>query len=123
MKIFARNLQNIMQSKYEMSMMGELTYFLGFKLNKYKDDIFISQTKYVHDLLKKFDLTYCSSATIPMANATKLELNTKETKVDISNYRGMVGSFLYLTASRPDIMFSTCLPVQDFRLIQENLIR
>ena len=44
-----------------------------------------------------------------MATATKLEINTKETKVDISNYRGMVGSLLYLTASRPDIMFSTCL--------------
>ena len=43
------------------------------------------------------------------ATATKLEINTKETKVDISNYRGMVGSLLYLTASRPDIMFSTCL--------------
>ena len=44
-----------------------------------------------------------------MATATKLELNTKETKVDISNYRDMVGSLLYLTGSRPDIMFSTCL--------------
>ena len=44
-----------------------------------------------------------------MATATKLEINTKETKVDISNYRGMVGSLIYLTASRPDIMFSTCL--------------
>ena len=71
--------------------------------------IFISQTKYIYDLLKKFDLTECSSAKTPMATATKLEINTKETKVDISNYRGMVGSLLYLTASRPDIMFSTCL--------------
>ena len=44
-----------------------------------------------------------------MATATKLEVNTKEAKVDISNYRGMVGSLLYLTASRPDIMFATCL--------------
>ena len=57
----------------------------------------------------KFDLTDCSSAKTPMATATKLEVNTKEPKVDISNYRGMVGSLLYLTASRPDIMFATCL--------------
>ena len=56
-----------------------------------------------------FELNDCSSAKTPMATATKLELNTKETKVNISNYRGMVGSLLYLTANRPDIMFSTCL--------------
>ena len=98
-----------MQSKYEISMMGELTYFLGFQVKQVKDENFIIQTKYIYDLLKKFDLTYCSSAKISMATTTKLELNTKESKVDISNYRGMVGSLLYLTATRPNIMFSTCL--------------
>ena len=55
-----------------------------------------------------FDLIDCSSAKTPMATF-KLELNTKESKVDISNYRGMVGSLLYLTTSRPDIMFDICL--------------
>ena len=99
----------LMQSKYEMSMMGELTYFLGLQVKQVKDGIFISQTKYIYDLFKKFDFTECSSAKTPMATATKLEINTKETKVDISNYRGMVGSLLYITASTPDIMFSTCL--------------
>ena len=67
----------LMQSKYEMSMMGELVYFLGLQVKQVKDDIFISQTKYIHELLKKFDLTDCSSAKTPMAIATKLELNTK----------------------------------------------
>ena len=99
----------LMQSKYEMSMIGELTYFIGLQVKHVKDGIFISQTKYFYDLLKKFDLTDCSSAITPMATATKLEMNTKESKVDISNYRGMVGSLLYLTASRPNIMFATCL--------------
>ena len=51
----------------------------------------------------------CTSAKTPKATATKLELNTTEKSVDISSYRGMVGSLLYLTASRPDIMFATCL--------------
>ena len=92
------------QSKYEMSMMGELTYFLGSQVKQVKDGIFISQTKYIYDQLKKFDLTEGSSVKTPMA--TKLDINTKERKVDISNYTGMVGSLLYLTASRPDIMFS-----------------
>ena len=104
-----RKFAKLMQSKYEMSMMGELTYFLGLQVKQVKDGIFISQTKYIYDLLKKFDLTDCSSAKTPMATATKLEVNTKESKVDISNYRGMVDSLLYLTASRPDIMFATCL--------------
>ena len=89
--------------------MGELTFFLGLLFKQVKDGIFISPTKYVHDLLKKFELTDCSSAKTPMATTTKLEINTRESKVDISNYIGMVGSLLYLTASRPDIMFATCL--------------
>ena len=104
-----KKLAKLMQSKYEMSMMDEMTYFLGLQFKQVKDGIFISQTKYIYDLFKKFDLTDYISAKTPMATATKLELNTKETKVDISNYRGMVGSLLYLTASRHDIMFSTCL--------------
>ena len=98
-----------MQSKYEMSMMGELTYFLGLQVKQVSDGIFISQTKYIHDLLKKFDLMDCTSAKTLMATTTKLELNTTEKSVDISSYRGMVGSLLYLTASRPDIMFATYL--------------
>ena len=99
----------LMQSKYKMSMMGELKYFLGLQFKQVKDGIFISRTKYIYDLLKKFDLTDCSSPKTPMTTGTKLEVNTKESMVDISNYRGIVGSLLYLTPSRPDIMFATCL--------------
>ena len=100
---------NLMKSQYEMSMMGELTYFLGLQVKQVKEGIFINQTKYIYDLLKKFDLMDCKEAKTPMPTATKLELSPNEKSVDISNYRGMVGSLLYLTASRPDIMFSTCL--------------
>ena len=99
----------LMQSKYEMSMMGELTYFLGLQVKQVKDNFFLSQIKYIYDILKKFDLTDCGSAKTPMATVTKLELNTRDSKVDISNYRGMVGSLLYLTASRYDIILATCL--------------
>ena len=59
--------------------------------------------------LRNFDLMDCKEAKTPMPTATKLEINPNEKSVDISNYRGMVGSLLYLTASRPDIMFSTCV--------------
>ena len=64
---------------------------------------------YIYDLLKKFHSMDCKEAKTPMATATKLEINPNEKSVDISNYRSMVGSLLYLTSSRPDIMFSTCL--------------
>ena len=104
-----KRFSKLMQSRYEMSMMGELTFFLGLQVSQRKDGIFINQAKYIKDLLKKFDLEDCSSAKTPMATATKLDEDSKGKKVDISVYRGMVGSLLYLTASRPDIMFATCL--------------
>ena len=73
----------LMQSKYTMSMMGELTYFLGLQVKQLKDGIFIIHTKYIYDIFKKIDLTDYSSAKTLMSTATKLELNTKESKVDI----------------------------------------
>ena len=106
---FCSKFAKLMQSKYEMSIMGELTYFLSLQVKQVNDGIFINQTKYIYDLLKKFDLSDCSSAKTPMATASKLELNTKESKIDISNYRVMVVSLLYLIESRPDIIFATCL--------------
>ena len=74
-----------------------------------KHGIFISQTKYVNELLSKFGFKDCSSMKTPMATATKLDQDVKGKPVDITAYRGMIGSLLYLTSSRPDIMFATCL--------------
>ena len=99
----------LMQSKYEMSMMGELTYFLGLHVSQRNDGIFICHSKYLRDLLKKYGLEDASNAKTPMATATKLDQDDPCKSVDITSYRGMIGSLLYLTASRPDIMFSTCL--------------
>ncbi|KAL8123749.1 hypothetical protein AgCh_011662 [Apium graveolens] len=94
----------LMQSEYEMSMMRELSYFLGLQVNQRSDGIFISQTKYIKDLLKNFGMVDCSPASTPMSTATKLDEDKKGKSVDISSYRVMIGSLLYLTASRPDIM-------------------
>ncbi|KAL8155216.1 hypothetical protein AgCh_000556 [Apium graveolens] len=98
----------LMQSRYQMSMMGELSYFLGLQVKQNEEGIFICQTKYTRNLLKKFGMQDCSSASTPMATATKLDKDTGKS-VDITDYRGMIGSLLYLTASRPDIMYATCL--------------
>ena len=75
----------LMQSRYEMSTMGKPTYFIGLQVKQVKDDIFISQSKYIYDLLKKLDLSHCTPAKTHRATITKLELNTKDSKVDISS--------------------------------------
>ena len=104
-----KRFSKLMQSKYEMSMMGELNFFLGLQVSQKTDGTFICQSKYVRDLLKKYHLEDSAPAKTPMPTATKLDQDKTGKKVDITSYRGMIGSLLYLTASRPDIMFATCL--------------
>ena len=99
----------LMHSRYAMSMMGELTFFLGLQVHQRSEGIFISQAKYVKDLLKKFDLVECSHAKTLMSNAVKLDADEKGKSVNITTYRGMIGSLLYLIANKPDIMFATSL--------------
>ncbi|KAJ9542522.1 hypothetical protein OSB04_029028 [Centaurea solstitialis] len=100
---------NLMSTNYEMSMMGELSFFLGLQVKQTKEGIFINQSKYTKDLLKKFSFESCSPMKTPMAPPLKLDSDPNGNSVNITEYRGMIGSLLYLTASRPDIMFSTCL--------------
>ena len=85
--------------KYKMSMMGELTYFLGLQIKQSKKCIFISQGKYVSDMLKKFGLTSCSSMKTPIAPPLTLDKDSKGISVNMTLYRGMIGSLLYLTTS------------------------
>jgi hypothetical protein len=99
----------LMQGKFEMSMMGELKFFLGLQISQRQDGIFICQSKYVKELLKKYKMEDSASARTPSSTAVKLGVCERSAKVDITSYRGMIGSLLYLTASRPDIMYATCL--------------
>ena len=92
-----------------MSLMGELKFFLGLQVKQTLDGIYIHQTKYANELLKKFKLDDCKTMSTLMHPSSTLRLDDKDQKVDKKVYRGMIGSLLYLTASRPDIMFSVCL--------------
>ena len=92
-----------------MSMMGKMNYFLGLQIKQLKDGIFINQSKYCKELLKKFDMDNCKSIHMPMGSGTYVDQDESGISIDITKYRGMIGSLLYLTASRPDIMFSVCL--------------
>ena len=98
-----------MQGEFEMSMMGELNYFLGLQIKQLDHGTFLSQTKYCKELLKKFDMENCKESTTPMGTNCYLDSDEKGTSVDQTKFRGLIGSLLYLTASRPDIMFSVCL--------------
>jgi hypothetical protein len=95
--------------KFEMSMMGELNYFLGFQVKQLKEGTFISQTKYTQDLLKRFGMKDAKPAKTPMGTDGHLDLNKGGKSVDQKAYRSMIGSLLYLCASRPDIMLSVCM--------------
>jgi hypothetical protein len=96
----------VMMKKFEMSMMGELTYFLGFQVKQLKDGTFISQMKYTQDLLKRFGMKDAKPAKTPMGTNGHVDLNKGGKSVDQKAYRSMIGSLLYLCASRPDIMLS-----------------
>ena len=98
-----------MHSEFEMSMMGELNFFLGLQIKQLKEGTFINQAKYTRDLLKKFNLEEVKAKNTPMGSSIKLDMDEKGKSVDQTKYRGMIGSLLYLTASRPDIMYSVCL--------------
>lgn len=97
---------DVMKKEFEMSMCGELTYFLGLQVKQMVDGMFISQAKYARDLVKKFGLDTLNSAKTPMATHEKLHQDAAGKSVDQTMYRSMIGSLLYLTASRPDIAFS-----------------
>ncbi|KAJ9566700.1 LOW QUALITY PROTEIN: hypothetical protein OSB04_002666 [Centaurea solstitialis] len=101
--------EQIMKSRFQMSMMGELTFFLGLQVRQTPQGIFINQSKYTLDILKRFDFTGPKSASTPMSTSFQLDADTSGNPVDQKVYRAIIGSLLYLTASRPDIMFATCV--------------
>jgi hypothetical protein len=94
---------------FEMSMMGVLTFFLGFQIKQAKEGTFISQTKYTHDILKKFGMDKAKPIKSPMGTNSHLDLDLGGTLVDQKVYRSMIGSLPYLCASRPDIVLSVCM--------------
>jgi hypothetical protein len=104
-----KSLDRIMIHKFEMSMMGELKYFLGFQIKKLQEGTFICQTKYIQDILKKFGIKNAKPIKTPMGTNGHLDLDTRGKYVDQKVYRSMIGSLLYLCASRPDIMLYVCM--------------
>ena len=102
----AHGFSKLMQTEFEMSMIGELTHFLGLQIHQQDSGIFLSQSKYAKNLVKKFVLESASFVKTPMSPNVKLIVDLLGKSVDPSLYKSMIGSLLYLTASRPDISYS-----------------
>jgi hypothetical protein len=98
-----------MTDRFEMSMMGELKYFLGFQIKPPEDGTFISQTKYTHDLLKKFGVDKTKPIKTPMGTNGHLDFDIGGKSIDQKVYHSMIDSLLYLCGSRPDIILSVCM--------------
>ncbi|GKB17284.1 putative ribonuclease H-like domain-containing protein [Tanacetum coccineum] len=113
--------KKLMHEKFQMSSMGELTFFLGLQVEQKKDGIFISQNKYVGEILKKFGFTEVKTASTPMETQKPLLKDEDGEEVDVHMYRSMIGSLMYLTSSRPDIMFAVKAK-KSVRLMIEKLI-
>nr|GFC50264.1 ribonuclease H-like domain, reverse transcriptase, RNA-dependent DNA polymerase [Tanacetum cinerariifolium] len=98
----------LMHKRFQMSSMGEFTFFLGLQVKQSEEGIFISQDKYVPEILKKFDFSSVRTTSTPIETHKPLIKDEEAADVDVHLYRSMIGSLMYLTASRPEIMFSVC---------------
>jgi hypothetical protein len=98
-----------MSREFEMSMMGELQFFLRLQIKQSKEGTFVHQAKYTKDIVRKFKMEDSKAMTTPMSMTMALDADEEGEHVDQKEYRSMIGSLLYLTATRPDIQFSVCL--------------
>jgi hypothetical protein len=102
----------MMEKEFQMSMMEELTFFLGIQVKQMKQGTFVHQAKYTKDLMKKFNMVELKPVSTPMSMATSLDPDKNDEVVDQREYRSIIGSLLYLTATRLYIQFIMCLCVR-----------
>nr|GEY38000.1 hypothetical protein [Tanacetum cinerariifolium] len=107
-KSWCDEFEALMKSRFQMSSMGELTLFLGLQVKQRENRIFISQDKYVAEILKKFDFMSVKTASTLIKRKKPLVKDAGAADVDVHLYRSMIGSLIYLTASRHDIMYAVC---------------
>ncbi|CAM8912977.1 unnamed protein product [Rhodiola kirilowii] len=103
-----KSFTKLLESEFEMSMVGELTFFLGIQVRQLENGTEISQQKYLSEVVKKYGLGDSKHVNTPSSPNESLIKDDASPRTDATRYRGMIGSLLYLTTSRPDIMFSVC---------------
>ncbi|GJX42733.1 putative ribonuclease H-like domain-containing protein [Tanacetum coccineum] len=107
-KYLCDKFEGLMHKRFQMSSIEELTLFLGLQVQQKEDGIFISQDKYMVKILKKFDFATVKTASTPIETNKALVKDEETEAVDVHLYRSMIRSLMYLTTSRPDIMFAVC---------------
>ncbi|GJR41733.1 retrovirus-related pol polyprotein from transposon TNT 1-94 [Tanacetum coccineum] len=100
---------NMMTTKFKMLMMGQMSFFLGLQISQSPRGIFLNQSKYASEIIKKYGLRTSDSVDTPMVEKNKLDEDLQGTPVDATLYRGMIGSLMYLTSSRPNLIYAVCL--------------
>ncbi|GJZ83905.1 retrotransposon protein, putative, unclassified [Tanacetum coccineum] len=98
-----------MTTKFKMSMMGQMSFFLGLQNSQSHRGIFINQFKYASKIVKKYGMLSSDSVDTPMVEKSKLDKDLQGKPIDATLYRGMIGSLMYLTSSRPDLIYAVCL--------------
>jgi hypothetical protein len=98
-----------MSREIDMSMMGDLQFFLGLQMKRSKEGTFVHQAKYTKDIVRKFKMEDSNAMATPMSTTTALDADEEGEHVDQKEYRSMIWSLLYLMATRPDIHFLVCL--------------
>jgi hypothetical protein len=93
-----------MQNEFQMSLFGELSFFLGLQIHQSNEGIFISQTKYIREMIKRFGMEDCKLVTTPMKTSYNLRKDDDSMSTYQRQYRSMIGSLLYVTTSRLDVM-------------------
>ena len=107
--LLVESFKETMSKSFNMSMLGELNYFLGLQVNQKEEGIEIHQQKYVSDILKKYPMEQVKYFPTPLSISSRKGIDLESKKVNETTYRGMIGSLMYLTASRPDISFAPIL--------------
>jgi hypothetical protein len=119
-----------MMEEFQISMMGELTFFLGIQVKQMNQGTFVHQVKYTNDLMKKFNMAELKPVSTPMSMVTTLDVDENSETTDQQEYRSMIGSLLYLTATWSNIQFTVCLcarfqafPCSSHRTVVQQIFR
>ncbi|GJV13068.1 retrovirus-related pol polyprotein from transposon TNT 1-94 [Tanacetum coccineum] len=120
--VFSNRFAKLKKNNFEMSMMGKMKFFLGLQIHQFPRGIFIDQSQYTMELLRKHGMEKCDTVTTPTATA-KINADLQGTPTDQTKYHSMIGGLLYLTANRPDIAFETFLLnlSQNFKALGDGL--
>jgi hypothetical protein len=112
--------KSVMKDEFEMTDLGLMRYFLGIEVHQSKEGIFISQSKYAHEILKRFNLINSKASPTPVITGMKLRKEDNGSKVDPTLFKRLVGSLMYLTTTRPDIMYGVSLISRFMETLKES---